>query len=68
MSLKYILPASVRRYFPPEEDALYKDNFAIENGELYKIIADVKTAAQDCCSLTKAWSSMPLTPKAVTRL
>ena len=51
MSQKYILPASVRRYFPPDEHTLYKDNFANENGELYKVIADVKTAAQDCCSI-----------------
>ena len=28
-------PPSVKRYFPPDEHALYKDNFAIENGELH---------------------------------
>ena len=34
MSQKYILPQSVKRYFPPEEHALYKDNFATGNDEL----------------------------------
>ena len=36
--------------FPPDEHALCKDNFVTGNGELYKVIADTKTAAQDCCS------------------
>ena len=37
---------------PPDEHALYKDNFASGNGEL--VIAHMKTAAQDCydcCSI-----------------
>ena len=29
------------RYFPPDEHALYKDNFATGNGELSKVIADI---------------------------
>ena len=34
--------------FPPDEHALYKSNFATGNGELYKVVADMKTAAEDC--------------------
>ena len=33
MSQKYILPLSVKRYFSPDEHALYKENFAT-NGNL----------------------------------
>lgn len=57
---------SKKKYYPihPHEHALYKDSFATGNGELYKVIVDIKNAAQDCCSivfwLTKARSSMPL--------
>ena len=32
---------SAKRYFPPDEHALYKDNFATGNGELSKVIADI---------------------------
>ena len=32
---------TAKRYFPPDEHALYKDNFATINGELSKIIADI---------------------------
>ena len=31
-------PPSAKRYFPPDEHALYKDNFATE---LSKVIADI---------------------------
>ena len=31
--------------FSPDEYALYKKNFATGNGELSKVIADIKTAA-----------------------
>ena len=34
-------PLSAKRYFPPDEHALYKDNFAARNGELSKVIADI---------------------------
>ena len=34
-------PPSAKRYFPPDEHALYKDNFATRNGELSKVIADI---------------------------
>ena len=35
-------PPSAKRYFPPpDEHALYKDNFATGNGELSKVIADI---------------------------
>ena len=33
---------SAKRYFPPDEHALYKDNFATRNGELSKVIADIE--------------------------
>ena len=42
-------PPICQTLFPPDEHALYKGNFATGNGELYKVIADMKTAAQDCC-------------------
>ena len=32
---------SVKRYSPPDEDALYRDNFATGKGEPSKIIADI---------------------------
>ena len=38
---KILTPPSAKRYFPPEEHALYKDNFATGNGELSKVIADI---------------------------
>ena len=47
MPQKYILPPSVKRYSPPDEHALYKGNFATGNGALQKVIADMKTAAQE---------------------
>ena len=49
MPQKYIFPPSVKRYLPPPpaEHALYKGNFVTGNGELYKVIADMKTAAQE---------------------
>ena len=34
-------PPSAKRYFPPDEHALYKDNFATGNDELSKVIADI---------------------------
>ena len=34
-------PPSAKRYFPPDEHALYKDNFATGKGELSKVIADI---------------------------
>ena len=38
-------PPSAKRYSPPDEHALYKDNFATGNGELSKarsnVIADI---------------------------
>ena len=34
-------PPSAKRYFPPDEHELYKDNFATGNGELSKVIADI---------------------------
>ena len=34
-------PPSAKRYFPPDEHALYKDNFATGNCELSKVIADI---------------------------
>ena len=33
-------PPSAKRYFPPDEHALYKDNFVTGNGELSKVIAN----------------------------
>ena len=42
MSQKYILPHLPNVIFPPDEHALYKDNFATGNGELSsKVIADI---------------------------
>ena len=39
---KILTPLSAKRYFPPpDEHALYKDNFATGNGELSKVIADI---------------------------
>ena len=34
-------PPSAKHYSPPDEHALYKNNFATENGELSKVIADI---------------------------
>ena len=34
-------PPSAKRYSPPDEHALYKDNFATGNGELSKVIAEI---------------------------
>ena len=35
-------PPSAKRYFPPpDEHALYKDNFASRNGKLSKVIDDI---------------------------
>ena len=34
-------PPSAKRYFPPDEHGLYKDNFATRNGKLSKVIADI---------------------------
>ena len=34
-------PPSAKRYFPPDEHALHKDNFATRNGELSKVIAEI---------------------------
>ena len=42
---------SAKRYFSPDEYALYKDNFATGNGEIWKVIADIKTAAHDRSSI-----------------
>ena len=42
---------SAKRYFPPDEHALYKDNFVTGNGELSKVIANISAAAQDRCSI-----------------
>ena len=47
MPQKYILLPSAKRYSPPDEHALYNGNFATGNGELQKVIADMKTAAQE---------------------
>lgn len=41
--------ACLERYSPADEHALYKDNLTIGNGELSKVIADIKTAAQVRC-------------------
>ena len=40
-STKYILPHLPNAIFPPDEHALYKDNFATGNGELSKVIGDI---------------------------
>ena len=40
-SQKKPTPPSVKRYFPPDEHALYKDNFATGKSELSKVIADI---------------------------
>ena len=34
-------PPSATAIFPPDEHALYKDNFATGNDELSKVIADI---------------------------
>ena len=34
-------PPSAKRYSPPDEHALYKDNFASRNGKLSKVIDDI---------------------------
>ena len=48
MPQKYILPPICQTLSPPPaEHALYKGNFVTGNGELYKVIADMKTAAQE---------------------
>ena len=44
-------PPICQTLHPPDEHALYEDNFAAGNGEIGKVIADMKTAAQDCCPL-----------------
>ena len=44
----HTLPSTKR--YPPEEHALYKDNFHSGNGELLKVIADIKTASHYRCS------------------
>ena len=41
MSQKFILPHLSNSTIPPDEHALYKDNFATGNGELQKVIADI---------------------------
>ena len=39
---KILTPLSAKRYSPPpDEHALYKDNFATGNGELSKVIVDI---------------------------
>ena len=40
-SQKYRLPHLPNAISPPDEHALYKDNFATRNGELSKVIADI---------------------------
>ena len=40
-------PSICQTLSPPDEHALYKGNFATGNGELWKVIADMKTAAQE---------------------
>lgn len=45
-------PPSPKRYFPPpDEHAQYKENFVTRNGELSKVTTDIKTVAQDRCSI-----------------
>ena len=44
-SKKYILPYLPNAICPSDEYALYKDNFATCNGELSKVISDIKNAA-----------------------
>ena len=38
---KILTPHPRNAILPPEEHALYKDNFATGNGELSKVIADI---------------------------
>ena len=37
----HTLPSGKRYSPPPDEHALYKDNFATRNGKLSKVIADI---------------------------
>ena len=48
MSKKYVLPYLPNAIFPPDEHALYKDNFATGNGELSKVIADIMNTKYKC--------------------
>lgn len=44
MSQKYILPHLPKATSLSDKHTLHKDNFATRNGELSKVIADIKTA------------------------
>ena len=51
--LKIYTPPSVKRYFPPTSMCCTKKK-ATRNGELWKVIADMKTTAQDKTVTTAA--------------
>ena len=49
MSQKYILHHLSNPTIPPDEHALYKDNFATGNGKLKKVIADIAHSVMEMC-------------------
>ena len=56
MSQKYILPHLPKATSLGDKHALHKDNLATRNGELSKVIANIKTATSPGGGGTPIWS------------